>query len=182
MKLSEFAKPIVAKNHFIKASLGGFQGSGKSLTATKFIIGVYKDLKLSKPILIIDNEKGGRFLINQFKKAGIKALIKDSKQLADVREAFRFVQNGEIDFLFVDSLTKIYYQYVRDYKKKNNRQSMFLQDWGKLLPAWQEEFSDIFVEVEGNIVFTGRGGFEYEKEEDQKDEQGNIIEKGQFVK
>ena len=44
---------------------------------------------------------------------------------------------------------------------------MFLNDWGALLPAWQEEFSDKFVEVEGNIVFTGRGGFEYDKEDDE---------------
>ena len=64
MILSEFAKPLVAKNHFIKASFGGFQGSGKTFTATNFVIGVYKDLKLKKPILILDNEKGGRFLIN----------------------------------------------------------------------------------------------------------------------
>jgi len=182
MKLQDFATPLVAKNHFIKASFGGFQGSGKSYTATNFIIGVYKDLNLSKPILILDNEKGGRFLINIFKKAGIKALVKDTKQLADVKASFEYLQSGEIDFLFIDSLTKIYYQYVRDYKTKNRRQSMYLQDWGKLLPAWQEEFSDHFVDVEGNIVFTGRGGFEYEKEEDEKDDQGNVIQKGQFVK
>ncbi len=73
MKLTDFATDLVAKNHFVKASFGGFQGSGKSRTAGDFIIGVYKELKLSKPILIIDNEKGSRFLINRFKKAGIKA-------------------------------------------------------------------------------------------------------------
>ena len=59
---------------------------------------------------------------------------------------------------------------------------MFLNDWGALLPAWQEEFSDKFVEVEGNIVFTGRGGFEYDKENDEVDDQGKVIQKGQFVK
>jgi hypothetical protein len=55
-------------------------------------------------------------------------------------------------------------------------------DWGKILPAWQEEFSDRFVNTEGNIVFTGRGGFEYEKEDDTTDEQGNVTEKGSYVK
>jgi 3-methyladenine DNA glycosylase AlkC len=59
---------------------------------------------------------------------------------------------------------------------------MTLQDWGAVLPSWQEEFSDRFVNVEGNIVFTGRAGFEYEKEDDEKDADGNIIKKGQFVK
>ncbi len=182
MKLTDFATDLVAKNHFVKASFGGFQGSGKSRTACDFIIGVYKELKLSKPILIIDNEKGSRFLINRFKKAGIKAIAKDTKRLADVIQAFDFLSKKEIDFLFIDSLTKIYYQYVKDYKIKNNKERMFLNDWGALLPAWQEEFSDKFVEVEGNIVFTGRGGFEYDKEEDEVDDHGKVIHKGQFVK
>jgi len=182
MELSKFATKLAAKNHFVKASIGGFQGSGKSLTATKFIIGCYKDLKLKKPILIIDNEKGSRFLIKQFKKAGIEALVKDSKQLQDVREAFNYLKAGEIDFLFIDSLTKVYYQFIKDYKKKNNKQNMSLMDWGKMLPSWQENFSDVFVEAEGNILFTGRGGFEYSKEEDTKNEAGEVTEKGQFVK
>ncbi len=182
MKLHEFATSLVSKNHFIKASFGGFQGAGKSRTATEFIIGAYKDLQCTKPILIIDNEKGSRFLIPIFKKAGIEAIAKDTTNLADLIQAFEFLHRKEIDFLFVDSLTKVYYKFVRDYKLKNKKSFMTLQDWGKILPAWQEEFSDRFVNAEGNIVFTGRGGFEYEKEEDTKDENGVVVEKGSFVK
>ncbi|MHB1688148.1 MAG: hypothetical protein ACYCVH_12355 [Ignavibacteriaceae bacterium] len=182
MKLSEFATKLNAQNHFIKASFGGFQGSGKSRTATEFITGAYKDLKCSKPILIIDNEKGARFLIPIFKKAGIEAIAKDTSNLSDIHEAFNFLASGEIDFLFVDSLTKIYYKFIKDYKLKNRKSYMTLQDWGKILPVWQEEFSDRFVNAEGNIVFTGRGGFEYEKEEDTLDENGKVTEKGAFVK
>ncbi len=182
MKLTDFASSLVSKNHFIKASFGGFQGAGKTRTATEFIIGTYKDLNCSKPILIIDNEKGSRFLIPIFKKAGIEAIAKDSSSLADLIQSFDYLQKKEIDFLFIDSLTKVYYKFVRDYKTKNKKSFMTLQDWGKILPAWQEEFSDRFVNAEGNIVFTGRGGFEYEKEDDTKDDEGNVIEKGSFVK
>lgn len=182
MKLTDFATPLAAKNHFIKASFGGFQGSGKTRTATEFIIGCYKDMKLKKPVLILDNEKGSRFLIPIFKKAGIEAIAKDSSHLKDVTAAFDFLNKGEIDFLFIDSLTKIYYRFIKDYKLNNKKQRMTLQDWGTVLPAWQEEFSDRFVEVEGNVVFTGRAGFEYEKEEDEQDEEGNVTKKGQFVK
>ena len=182
MKLTEFASKLASKNHFIKASFGGFQGAGKSRTATEFIIGTYKDLKCSKPILIIDNEKGSRFLIPIFKKAGIDAIAKDTTSLSDVHEAFNFQKSGEVDFLFIDSLTKIYYKFIKDYKAKNKKSFMTLQDWGKILPSWQEEFSDRFVNAEGNIVFTGRGGFEYEKEDDTKDENRNVTEKGAFVK
>ena len=102
--------------------------------------------------------------------------------LADVIQAFEFLEKGEISFLFVDSLTKIYYKFVKDYKSKNYRSFMQLNDWGKVLPAWQEEFSDRFVNTEGNIVFTGRGGFEYDKEQDTTDDEGKVLEKGNFVK
>jgi hypothetical protein len=182
MKLTDFATTLAAKNHFIKASFGGFQGSGKTRTATEFIIGCYKDMKLTKPVLILDNEKGSRFLIPILKKAGIQAITKDTNHLKDIIAAFEYLNKGEVDFLFIDSLTKIYYRFIKDYKEKNRKQRMTLQDWGTVLPAWQEEFSDRFVEVEGNVVFTGRAGFEYEKEEDEQDEEGNVTKKGQFVK
>ncbi len=182
MKLTDFATTLAAKNHFIKASFGGFQGSGKTRTATEFIIGCYKDMKLTKPVLILDNEKGSRFLIPILKKAGIEVIAKDTSHLKDIVAAFEFINKGEVDFLFIDSLTKIYYRFIKDYKERNRKQRMTLQDWGTVLPAWQEEFSDRFVEVEGNVVFTGRAGFEYEKEEDEQDEEGNVTKKGQFVK
>lgn len=184
MDLKNFATKIVAKNNFIKASFGGFAGSGKSRTATEFIVGAYKDMDLKKPILAIDNEKGSRFFIPYFKKElpGIDVFVKDTTQLADVIAAMEMLDKGEIDFLLIDSLSKIWYKYISDYRAKNRITFMTLQDWGKILPAWQQEFSDKFVNINGSIVFTGRGGYTYEKEEDEKDEQTGKVKKGSFVK
>lgn len=182
--LELFANEIVAKNKFIKASFGGFAGSGKSRTASEFVAGSYKQLGMGKPILIIDNEKGSRFLIPFFKKEipDVKVFVKDTTELADVLAAMSMLDRGEIDYLFIDSLSKVWYKYVADYKQKNRIAFMTLQDWGKILPAWQGEFSDKFVNISGSIVFTGRGGFTYEKEEDTKDESGRVTKKGSFVK
>lgn len=182
MKLSDFAGDLVASNKFVKAGFGGMAGSGKSRTATEFVIGAYKDLGYEKPGLFIDNEKGSRFLIPKFREAGVPMLVKDTTSLADVQQAFQFLRDGEISFLFIDSLTKVYYRYVRQYLDDNKRKFMELSDWGKLLPKWQEEFSDRFVATEGSIVFTGRGGYSYEKEEDETDERTGKVKKGQFVK
>lgn len=183
MNINDFAKELVAKNHFVKASFGGFAGAGKTRTATEFVVGCYKDMKLKKPVLLIDNEKGSRFLIPLFKKERIPILVKDTASLSDVLQAMEFLQKGDIDFLFIDSLTKVYYNFVRDYLKKNGLKFMTLQDWGKIVPEWQERFSDRFVDVSGNFVFTGRGGFSYEKEEDDIDEEtGKVKKKGAFVK
>lgn len=182
MDLKDFATELKAKNNFIKASFGGFAGSGKTKTASKFVVGAYKDLGCSKPILIIDNEKGSRFLVRFFENEGIKALGKDTVELADVLKAFDFLNKKEIDFLFIDSLSKVWYKYVRDYKKKNNRKFMTLQDWGKILPAWQETFSDKFVEVEGNCVFTGRGGYTYDMEENEETKKKEFVKSGVKMK
>lgn len=182
MKLSDFATDLVAGNRFVKAAFGGFAGAGKSRTASEFVIGAYKDLGYTKPVLIVDNEKGSRFLIPAFRNAGIPAMLKDTTSLDDVLTAFDILRNGETEFLFIDSLTKVWYRYVREYLAKNRKQFMELMDWGKLLPKWQETFSDVFVAAQGSIVFTGRGGFSYEKEEDEKDETGRVVKKGSFVK
>lgn len=167
MNLKDFANPITSPNAFIKASFGGFAGSGKTRTATDFIIGAYKHLSLSKPILIIDNEKGSRFLVPIFKKAGIATYLKDTVHLADIIDAFALIEKGEVDFLFIDSLSKVWYQFIRDYRKKHGNKSMTLQDWGKVIPEWQEQFSDRFVNLNGSCVFTGRGGYTYDMEEDE---------------
>jgi hypothetical protein len=168
INLKDFASTNGVKDHFIKASFGGFAGSGKSRTASELIVGIYKDLKIDKPLLFIDNEKGGRFLVPQFQKAGIEVLWKQTTKLADIIMAFEYLNKGEIGLLFVDSLSKVWYDYVADYKKKNgNKTFMTLQDWGKILPAWQAEFSDRFVDLNGSCVFTGRGGYTYDMEEDE---------------
>jgi len=180
--LNDFATPLAAKNNFIKASFGGFAGAGKTKTATDFIIGSYKDLKCDKPIMIIDNEKGSRFLEPIFKQSGIEALIKDTIELADVLQAFKYLQEGDISFLFIDSLTKVWYKYIRDYKNANKRVFMTLQDWGKILPAWQEEFSDRFVNIDGNCVFTGRGGYTYEMEQNEETKKKEFVKSGVKMK
>ena len=167
MKLNDFATELKAKNDFIKASFGGFAGSGKTRTGSEFVRGAYKHLKCKKPVLFIDNEKGSRFLVPMFKDAGIEVLVKDTVELGDVLSAFEYLQSGEISFLFIDSLSKIWYKYVRDYRDKNKRTFMTLQDWGKILPSWQQEFSDRFVNLDGNCVFTGRGGYTYDMEENE---------------
>jgi len=59
---------------------------------------------------------------------------------------------------------------------------MFLNDWGKLLPAWQEEFSDRFVDVEGNILFTGRGGYNYDMQENDETHKKEFVKSGVKMK
>lgn len=181
MKLSEFASTNAAANQFVKAAFAGFAGGGKTYTASLFTVGCYQTMKIKKPLLMLDNEQGGRFIADRFKSAGIETYYKNTIEVADVLRAMEMLRSGEIGFLFVDSLTKIWYKYVRDYKEKNRRKFMELSDWGKILPEWAETFATPFVAAQGNVVFTGRGGYEYSKEEDEQRADGST-KKGQFVK
>ena len=182
MALKDFATKIAAENSFIKASFGGFAGSGKTRTASELIIGFYKKTGLKAPLLIIDNEKGSRFLVPMFENAGVETYVKETVSLPDVLQAFKMLQSGEIGFLFIDSLTKVWYQYVRDYKAANRRTFMTLQDWGKILPSWQEQFADVFVNTVGNIVFTGRGGYTYDMEENEETHKKEFVKSGVKMK
>lgn len=182
-KLQEFATKLKAKDHFIKASFGGFAGTGKTRTASEFIAGVYQDLKIKKPLLIVDNEKGSRFLVKFFEDKNIETYVKETVQLSDVIGSFRLLNEGEIGFLFIDSLSKVWYQYVRDYKELNGKKTfMTLQDWGKILPAWQEMFSDQFVNLDGNCVFTGRGGYTYDMEVNEETKKKEFNKSGVKMK
>lgn len=184
MELKDFANELVAANNFIKASFGGFAGTGKTRTATEFIIGCYDLMKIdkSKPLLFIDNEKGSRFLIPLFKKKlpDITVLIKETNQLDDVLNAFIYLEEGKLSFLFIDSLTKVWYKYIDQYKLGISKQKKFMtmRDWANVLPEWQKVFADRFVQIEGNCVFTGRGGHKYEMQEIE-DEKGQ--KKKEFV-
>lgn len=176
MGLSDFASEITATDNFVKASFGGFAGSGKTLTACKFIVGAYRQLNLQAPLLMIDNERGSKFLVDFFRNTGIKTLLKETNNLADIQSAFNFLSSGEIGFLFIDSMTKIWYEYVRQYKEKNKKDSMTVKDWGNVIPAWQENFLNKFFEAKGHCVFTGRGGFSYSfQESDEKAEDGSTL-------
>ena len=180
--LEGFASKITAENSFIKASFGGFAGSGKTRTATEFIIGCYKLMKCTQPVLFIDNEKGSRFIKPIFDRAGIETYVKETVELADVLQAFKLLNDGEISFLFIDSLTKVWYKYVRDYRANNNKKFMTLQDWGKILPAWQETFADRFVDLTGNCIFTGRGGYTYDMEENEETKKKEFTKSGVKMK
>lgn len=180
--LSTFATPLAAGNNFIKASFAGFAGGGKTRTAVELAIGAYKTMNYKKPVLFIDNEKGSRFIIPKFREAGIQCLLKETVYLQDILTSFDLLNQGQIELLFIDSLTKVYYEFVNEYKKKNRKVFLTLQDWGKIMPEWQVRFSDRFVEVNGSCIFTGRGGHEYAMEVNEETNKKEFVKSGVKMK
>src|SRR3990172_8301194 len=102
---------------FLKCAMMGFSGSGKTFTASEVAIGLVGYIKSTKPVAILDTEKGSDFVIPKFEKAGIKLLRKKSRSFADLLEVTREAEKS-CAVLIVDSMTHFWTQLVKDFMKK----------------------------------------------------------------
>ena len=160
----ENAKP------FLKMCLNGFAGSGKSFTATQIAIGLHKLIQSKKPIAIFDTERAFKALLPQFQENEIEAIHSEARNLATLKEAIKYCEKGGADILIIDSITHVYEQFIQDYLKgkQGDKQEITIRDWGIIKPKWKRDFSDYFVRSNLHIIFTGRAGYEYETERNER--------------
>ena len=153
---------------FVKASLMGFQGSGKTFTATGIAIGTIlhcRELGLpyaDKPVYFLDSEKGSDWVIPQFEKAGIELRAAKTRAFSDLADAVDDAEENA-SLLLVDSLTHFWVEFTEAYKtKKQRRRGLEFQDWAFLKQEWRTKFVDRFVGSQLHMILCGRAGFEYE--------------------
>lgn len=158
-----FFTPIGNSKPYFKAAFEGFAGAGKTYTAAKFIIGLHKRIKSKKPVVIFDTETSSKFLVPLFTEAGIVAIVKESRSLADLKTTMEKCKAGASDILFIDSISHVWENFLQSYMEKKNRTFLQFQDWGVIKPTWRKEFSDPFVRDPYHCVMTGRAGYEYEQ-------------------
>lgn len=178
MDTNKFFTEIGNDSPYVKAAFEGFAGSGKTYTAAQVAIGLYKQTKSEKPVVIFDTEKSSRFLKPIFTEAGIKVLVKESRQLIDLVETMKFCSSGGSDILIIDSITHIWESFVNTYKVEMKRDFIQFQDWNYLKTTWKSEFSEPLVQARYNIMFTGRAGFEYEQQTNDVTGKKEIVKSG----
>lgn len=162
---SGFFTPLENTKPYFKAAFQGFAGSGKTFTSGQIAIGLHKRIGSTKPIVIFDTETAAKFLKEQFAKAGIQALVKESRSLADLKETMRIMREEKLsDILIIDSISHIWENYLQSYAEKVRRTRLEFQDWGVIKPTWKREFSDPFVRDPYHVIMTGRAGDVYESE------------------
>lgn len=164
-----FFKPIQNSSPFLKVGFEGFAGGGKSHTMALLANGWAKTIKSDKPIIIQMTENSSRFLKPMFEREGLVAIEKESRSLADTKEIFKRAKEGVADIVLIDSITHIWNDFVEAYKRDTHRTRLEFQDWGIIKPRWFQEFALPFIDARFSIMFTGRAGYEYE---DEKDERG----------
>lgn len=166
---------------FAKIALEGFAGDGKSWTAVSLAIGIHQLVGSKKPIALLDTEKALDKQKSRFTDMGIKAVSTQGRSLSTVTQAIAMCNAGHADILIIDSITHIWENYLQAYMNEKKRTRLEFQDWGVIKPKWKKEFSDVFVNANCHIIFTGRAGYEYETEvikEDGKKDRKEIHKSG----
>lgn len=182
MDTTKFFAEIGNDSPYVKAAFEGFAGSGKTYSAAQVCIGLHGEIKSTKPIIIFDTEKSSRFLKPLFDTAGIKVLVKESRQLIDLVETMKFCANGGSDVLLIDSITHVWESFVNTYKLEMKRDFIQFQDWNWLKTTWKAEFSEPLVQARYNVIFTGRAGFEYEQQTNDVTGKKEIVKSGVKMK
>jgi hypothetical protein len=167
---------------YFKAAFEGFAGTGKTYTAAKIAIGLYKRVGSKKPVIIFDTEKAAKFLKSMFAAEGIEVLVRESRSLADLKETMARMREGASDLLIIDSISHVWEDFLKSYAEKVRRTRLEFQDWGVIKPTWKTEFSDPFVRDPYHIIMTGRAGYEYENEINKETGKREIYKSGVKMK
>lgn len=154
----------------LKAGFLGFQGAGKTYTATRLMIGLIQYMRklglpeANRPLYFLDTETGSDWVRPLLEKEGIKLMSFKSRAFKDLIPAVREAEeNGS--GLIVDSVSHFWKEFTEAYMRKKNRSRLEFQDWNFLKPEWGK-FTDAYVNSNLHMTICGRAGFEYDYFED----------------
>lgn len=150
---------------YLKAAFIGFQGSGKTTTASMLAVGLHQRLKergiYDGPVFFGDTETGAAWQKPRFDEAGIElqiAPLRAHKHLVPMIKEVSEV-NG---ILILDSITHFWRDLQTSYKaKKKISGDLQFRDWGALKDAWSK-FTDEILNAPCHILMCGRAGYEYD--------------------
>jgi len=167
-----FFAPLANTKPFLKIAFEGFAGSGKTMTAAKVAIGMHRRIESKTPIVIFDTELSSHWLKPLFEENEIDAVVKSSRSLADLKTAMSMCRDGYSEILIIDSISAIWENFLEAYKAKIfrefKRKDLSFADWGIIKPTWKTEFTDHFVRDTYHVLMTGRAGYEYDNELNEK--------------
>lgn len=163
---NDFFQPIANTKPYFKAAFEGFAGSGKTFTAAEIVIGLHRRIGSQKPIVIYDSETASKFLRPNFARAGVQAVVKESRSFLDLKETMRQCREGYADILLIDSITHPYKDLCEAHLASKRKQTLEIQDWGIIKPKWQREIAEALVRDPYHVVFTGRAAYEYDTDID----------------
>jgi hypothetical protein len=185
-RMSSLFKPAEVTSAYMKLGLLGFQGSGKTKTASKVVIGLVRYMQehgisyAGKPVMFLDTETGSDWVIPDFKAAGIRLEVAKTRAFSDLLNA---VDEAEAhgSALIIDSITHYWVELTQSYMKMKKRTRLQFEDWGYLKSEWAK-FTDRYVNSSAHIALCGRAGFEYDYTVDEETQKKNLEKTGVKMK
>lgn len=161
-------KPAQNQTAYLKAGILGFQGSGKTYTATRLASGLSKLSGKEKPkVAFFDTEKGSDFFVKYFAQQGIQFDVAKSRSFVDLLEFMKEVEKGGYDVAIIDSISHVWRELTTSYEKRKRRTNgLLFQDWANVKNEWQQ-FTDAFINSKIHTIVLGRAGYEYDMSEDE---------------
>jgi hypothetical protein len=169
-------KPAEVTSAYLKASVTGFAGSGKTRTSAEIVIGLVRlmrELRLpaaEKPVYFLDTETGSDWVKRLFDAAGIQLAVAKTRAFSDLVPAIEEAQhNGSA--LITDSTSHFWKELCETYqrtKAKERRVATYrlqFQDWGFLKGEWAV-FTEAYINSALHIILAGRAAYEYDYFED----------------
>jgi hypothetical protein len=176
-------KPASNQTAYLKAGILGFQGSGKTFTASEMAVGLAKLSGKDKPkVAFFDTEKGSDFMINKFEAEGIQFDVAKTRTFVDLCAFMQEVDQNGYDVAIIDSISHVWKELMTSYEKKLRRYNgLKFQDWSKVKGDWQR-FTDLFINTKLHVIVLGRAGYEYDFEEDKETGSKDLIKTGTKMK
>lgn len=179
---------ITDKPGYLKATLQGPQGSGKTRTAVELAAVAHKHFGSKKPIAFFDTETGSDYVAHLIRDyTGMESLRVKTRAFADLSETLRECLEGAADVLIVDSITHVWRELQDGYMKKVNagrryqKTRMDIQDIMAVKKLW-EPWPDTFLQSPLHIVVCGREGAEWGTQEDEESGKRELVQTGKKMK
>lgn len=165
--MSLFTKAV---NDAIHAKIGifGWQGSGKTWTASQIAIGLRDFIKSTKPVYFLDTENGSGYVKPAlFDAKGVPLMVLKSRAFKDLKPAIEEAEK-EASVLILDSISHPWYELTSAYlrNKKDGTKFIRIQDWQIIKDMWRSGYSDPFLTSKLHIIMCGRAANVFQDFED----------------
>lgn len=183
---SSLFKPATMQTAYLKMSLYGGAGSGKTYTSSQVAIGLSRHIeKASKrraPVMFLDTETGSDWVLPIFAASGVELLAAKTRAFVDLKAAVPEAEKAGA-ILLIDSATHFWKELCStalERKRKNKKDAtarLEMPDWNTLKSSW-DEFTTQYLNAKAHIIVCGRAGSVYEFYENEETHKKEMIEVG----
>jgi hypothetical protein len=163
-------KPATKEIGFVKASMFGPKGTGKTTLLAMLLIHLSKTYHNSAPVAWLASEKGVDFVTDIFAAERVPLLLNRSRSFLDLRSASRDALKEGCCAVGVDSVSHFWQDLFTEGMKARGPR---LQRIGRIKEEWAP-FAQDFQDSAIHFLVTGRMGFVWDEVE-MPDEKGELV-------